>query len=129
MCMVESGKVKCQICGCEISEEESYMFKGAVLCEDCHMEETHPVQTCDPKAIYSAKVLGEAEKQSGKDSLDDLQKDIYKFVVEKGKVTLQEICTEFNLSPVRAQNQLAILRHLELVKGKKEADNTYIVPF
>jgi hypothetical protein len=129
MFMVESGKSKCQICGCEIAEGESYMFKGVVLCEDCHMEETHPVQTCDPKAVRSAKVLGQSDKPSGKDSLDDLQKAMYKFVTDKGKVTLQEICAEFNLPPVRAQNQLAILRHLELIKGKKEADNTYIVPF
>ena len=127
--MSESGKVKCQICGCEISEEDSYLFKGAILCEDCHMEETHPVQTCDPKALHSAKVLGQADKASGKDSLDDQQKALYKFITDKGKVTLKEICAELDLSPVRAQNQLAILRHLELVKGKKEADNTYIVPF
>jgi hypothetical protein len=127
--MSESEKMKCQICGCEISEEDSYLFKGATLCEDCHMEETHPVQTCDPKAVYSAKKLGQADKVSGKDSLDDQQKALYKFVTEKGKVTLQEICAELDLSPVRAQNQLAILRHLELVKGKKEAANTYIVPF
>ena len=127
--MAETGKLKCQICGCEISKENSYMFKGAILCEDCHMEETHPVQTCDPKALYSTKILCQADKPSGKDSLDDQQKALYRFVTDKGKVTLQEICTEFNLSPVRAQNQIAILRHLELVKGKKEGDNTYIVPF
>ena len=127
--MVESEKGKCQICGCEISEEESYTFKGRVLCEDCHMEETHPVQTCDPKAVYSAKVLGQTEKQTGQGNLDYQQQAIYKFVTNKGKVTLEEICAEFNLSPVRAQNQLAILRHLELIKGKKETDNTYIVPF
>jgi hypothetical protein len=127
--MPETGKTKCQICGCEISEENSYMFKGAILCEDCHMEETHPLITCDPKAVYSAKVLSQSDSQSGKDSLDAVQKALYKFVTDKGKVTLQEICAEFNLSPVRAQNQLAILRHLELIKGKKEADNTYIVPF
>ncbi len=127
--MAETGKMKCQICGCEITEENSYMFKGVILCEDCHMEETHPVQTCDPKALYSAKILGQADKPSGKDRLDDQQKALYRFVTDKGKVTLQEICAEFNLSPVRAQNQLAILRHHELVKGKKEANNTYIVPF
>jgi hypothetical protein len=127
--MPETGKTKCQICGCEISEENSYLFKGAILCEDCYMEETHLVITCDPKAVYSAKVLSQSDSQSGKDSLDAVQKALYKFVTDKGKVTLQEICAEFNLSPVRAQNQLAILRHLELIKGKKEADQTYIVPF
>jgi hypothetical protein len=127
--MTETGKTKCQICGCEISDGDSYLFKGKILCEDCHMEETHPVKTCDPKAVYSAKVMGQLDRQSGKDSLDALQKALYKFVTDKGKVTLQEICAEFNLSPVSAQNQLAILRHLELIKGKKEADKTYIVPF
>ena len=93
------------------------------------MEETHPVVTCDPKAVHSAKVLSQANKPNAKDRLDDLQKDLYRFVADKGKVTFEEICEEFNLSPVRAQNQLAILRHLELIKGKKEADSTYIVPF
>jgi hypothetical protein len=127
--MTETEKAKCQICGCEVSDETSYVLRGKVLCEDCYMEETHPVQTCDPKAVYSAKVLGHSDRQSGKDGLDDLQKALYKFVKDKGKVTLQEICDEFNLSPVRAQNQFAILRHLELVKGKKEGDQTYIVPF
>jgi hypothetical protein len=121
--MTEKGKTKCQICGCEISEANSYTLGDKVLCDDCYMEETHPVQTCDPKAVRSAKVLGQTK------SLDDLQKAIYTFVKDKGKVTLQEICDEFNLSPVRAQNQFAILRHLELVKGKKEGDKTYIVPF
>ena len=127
--MSENRKMKCQICGCEISEKNSYMLGDAVLCDDCYMEETHPVQTCDPKAVRSAKLLDQTGSKDGKDSLDDLQKAIYKFVKDKGKVTLQEICAEFNLSPVKAQNQLAILRHLELTKGKKEADNTYIVPF
>ena len=127
--MSDSEKLKCQICGCEITKETSYTFKGLILCEDCHMEETHPVITCDPKAVHSAKVLGKSATQNGEASLDELQKALYRFVTDKGKVTLEEICAEFNLSPVRAQNQLAILRHLELIKGKKEADNTYIVPF
>jgi hypothetical protein len=127
--MGENRKMKCPICGCEILEQNSYLLGDAVLCDDCYMEETHPVQTCDPKAVRSAKLLDQTGNKGGKDSLDDLQKAIYKFVKDKGKVTLQEICAEFNLSPVKAQNQLAILRHLELTKGKKEADNTYIVPF
>jgi hypothetical protein len=54
---------------------------------------------------------------------------MYEFVLDRGKVTLQEVCAEFNLSPAKAQIQFAVLRHLELVKGKKEADTTYIVPF
>ena len=112
--MSENGKMKCQICGCEISEKNSYKLGDAVLCDDCYMEETHPVQTCDPKAVRSAKLIDQTGSKGGKDSLDDLQKAIYKFVKDKGKVTLQEICVEFNLSSVRAQNQLAVLRHLEL---------------
>ena len=127
--MAETGKVKCQICGCEVLREKSYMLGDAVLCDDCYMEETHPVQTCDPKAVRSAKVLCEADSQCGTNSLDDQQKALYKFVKDKRKVTLEEICAEFNLLPVKAQNQFAVLRHLELVKGRKEGDQTCIVPF
>jgi hypothetical protein len=127
--MVEPEKVKCQICGYEISEKESHLFKETILCEDYHMEETHPVQTCDPKAVHSAKVLGQADKASLKNSLDDQQKALHKFITDKGKVTLQEICVKLNLSLVKAQNQIAILRHLEQVKGKKENAISYIVPF
>lgn len=121
--MTETGNVKCQICGCIISKENSCTLGDMVVCDDCYVEETHPIQTCDPKAVHSAKVLGQTK------SVDDLQRTLYKFVKDKRKITLQEVCAEFNLSAVRVQNQFAVLRHIELVKGKKEGDKTYIVPF
>jgi hypothetical protein len=60
--VTETEKTRCKTCGCEISEENRYVLGGATLCDDCYMEETHPVNPCDPKAVYSAKVLGQSGK-------------------------------------------------------------------
>ena len=37
--------------------------------------------------------------------------------------------TKFSLSPRDVQNQIATLRHCELVRGSKEDEGVFIVPF
>jgi predicted HTH transcriptional regulator len=121
--------MKCQSCGSTISVEESYVLNGRTLCEDCYLEEGHPVKACNPWAVHSAKQL---QKQSGtraEENLTDTQKAIYTFVKSKGKVTIRELVDNLNLSRTEIEKQLAILRHLELTKGKLEDKKTYIVPF
>jgi hypothetical protein len=44
-------------------------------------------------------------------------------------VTAAELTAEFELSPDELQSQLAILRHCELLRGSKEGDKVYVVPF
>ncbi|MCW8802035.1 MAG: hypothetical protein OQK81_01625 [Candidatus Bathyarchaeota archaeon] len=119
---------KCSICGVELSEDEVYVFQGRTLCEDCHMEETHPVKVCNPLPVMAAKNLGTTKKDP-EEVLDELQKSIYKFVMDNKKVTIYQLSTEFNLTEAQLTNQIAILRHLELIKGKKQGAITYIVPF
>jgi hypothetical protein len=123
-----SQTIKCDICGCDLSKEETYSLKGKTLCEDCHMEETHPVKICNPLPVRSAKKLTESKKDP-KESLSELQKSIYNHIVNNQNVTAKKLCTKFSLTEVKLNNQLAILRHLELVKGKKDGVNVYIVPF
>lgn len=118
----------CSICGCELCEGEIYTFHGRTLCEDCHMEETHPVKVCNPLPVMAAKNLGSTKKDP-KDVLNELQNALYDFVVGNKKVTSQQLCSEFNLTEAKLNNQLAVLRHLELIKGKKEGSNVYIVLF
>ena len=120
---------KCQICGCELTEEETYIFNGKILCEDCHMEETHPVTVCNPWPVLSAKKMKKPDAQTAEEQLDKLQKAIYNYVILRKKVTAQELCSQFNISEVKLQNQMAVLRHLELVKGQKDGDKRCIVPF
>ncbi len=123
-----SKKQTCSICGVELSEDEVYLLHEKVLCEDCHMEETHPVKVCNPLPVMAAKNMGTTKKDP-KEVLDELQKSIYKFVKDNKKVTIQQLSTEFNLTEAKITNQIAILRHLELIKGKKQGAITYIVPF
>ena len=119
---------KCDICGCDLSDEEIYNLNGKTLCEDCHMEETHLVKVCNPLPVMAAKNLGN-NKQDPINILSELQKTIYKHIVGNQKVTIKQLCTKFSLTEVNLNNQLAILRHLELIKGKKDGDTIYIVSF
>ena len=50
-------------------------------------------------------------------------------VKEKGKVTREKVMENFGLTETQLQTQLATLRHCELVKGHKETDKVYLVPF
>jgi predicted HTH transcriptional regulator len=119
---------KCDICGCDLSDEEIYSLNGKTLCEDCHMEETHPVKVCNPLPVMAAKKIVSKDKDV-ENSLSELQKTIYKHIVGNQKVTVKQLCNKFSLTEVNLNNQLAILRHLELIKGKKDGDTVYIVQF
>lgn len=122
--MPRSENGNCQNCGCKVLREESYLLNGRTLCEDCYLEESHPIRTCNPWPAYSAKRL-----RTSKERLTDLQKAIYNYIKSKGTVTKQELADKFSLSYVKIENQLAILRHLDLTKIKKEKEKTYTVLF
>lgn len=123
-----SETTKCDMCGCDLSDEESYSLNGKTLCEDCHMEETHPIKICNPLPVMAAKKITNNNKDP-KDGLSELQETIYNHIADNQKVTIKQLRIKFNLSEVKLNNQLATLRHLELVKAKKDGTNVYIVPF
>jgi predicted HTH transcriptional regulator len=99
------------------------------LCDDCYLEKSYRVKACNPMATYSAKRFQESDGLDARERLNDLQKAIYEFIKSKGKATGQELSNRFNISQAETENQLAILRHLELTKAKKEKNRIYIVPF
>jgi hypothetical protein len=121
--------VKCQRCQREISEDESFGYFGEVLCDDCYMDARSPAKACDPWAVYSATRTRESSGLSGAEGLTSLQQEIYTFIKNKGKVTGEEIIKEFNITQRDLQSQIATLRHCELVRGQKENNKVYIVPF
>ena len=59
--------------------------------------------------------------------MTDLKKEIYEYIQSQGKATMADIKARFNLSETELNNQFAILRHCQLLKGKKEGDTIYIV--
>ena len=121
--------INCDRCHREIPESESFQHLSLTLCEDCYMDALQPNRTCDPWAVYAAAQTREQAGLEGTEGLTTLQQAIYAFVKNRGKATPQEIATKFSLSERDFHNQFATLRHCELVKGKKEGERVYIVPF
>lgn len=121
--------MKCNRCGREVPAEDSYQHLGEALCEDCYIDVRYPPKACDPWAVYSATRSRESAGLQGTQGLIEPQRAIYEFVKEKGKVTRDEIMAKYNLKAAELQKHLAVLRHCELVKGHKEGDSVYLVPF
>ncbi len=121
--------MKCNRCGSDITERDSYTYRGETLCEDCYLDIRLEVKACDPWAVYSATRSRESANFKETVGLTDLQKEIYALVKRKGKVTREEVIENLNVSEQELQTQLATLRHCELVKGHKEGDKIYLIPF
>jgi len=121
--------VKCQKCGQEISREDGFKRGEQILCEDCYLKATHRIQTSDPFAVSSAKQFRKTSGFKATEGLTELQKAICEFTKSRGRATIEELCTTFHLSPQELENQIAILRHCELVKGQKEGNKVYLTPF
>jgi len=119
--------IKCQNCGKEVSEEEVFATEGKTLCEDCYIDVGHRIRICDPWGERSKKIFRKGHGLEGTDGLTDLQKAIYEYIETRGKATRMELMEEFKLPATELDNQFAILRHCQLLKGRKEGDNVYIV--
>ncbi len=121
--------MKCSRCGREISGDDSYQHLSETLCEDCYIDIRYPPKACDPWAVYSATRSRESQGLKGTEGLTDLQKAIYAFIRGKGKVTREGLRENFGMKEIELQTQLATLRHCELIKGHKEDNSVYLVPF
>ena len=119
--------IKCHSCGKEIGEDEVFATEGKTLCEDCYIDVGHKIRVCDPWGERSKKIFRKSHGLEGTDGLTDLQKEIYEYISEKGKATREQLMERFELPAAELENQFAILRHCQLLKGKKEADAVYIV--
>ncbi len=121
--------MECYKCKDPIPQGEECKFNNNFICEDCYIETLSPPKTCDVAAVHSAKKHRAAMGQTGTEGLTEQQKDIVDFINEQGKSTKPEIAEKFDLKEKELERQFAILRHCELLKGKKEGDKIYVVPF
>jgi len=92
-------------------------------------EVSRRIQGCDPWAVYTAKRFRKLAGLQGTQGLTKQQKTIYEFIKSKGKVTFEELHRAVQLPPQELENQIAVLRHCELVKGQSEEGKVYLVPF
>lgn len=121
--------IKCHFCGQEIPIEESYMWFGARICEDCYFEKSSPVRVCDPWAVYSAKQTLKAYGVEAEEILSEKQRKIYNIVKAKGKITFDELLEELKVSKSELESHIAIMRHLELIIEQIEKGKIVIAPF
>jgi late competence protein required for DNA uptake (superfamily II DNA/RNA helicase) len=117
--------MRCDRCSQEIPEDDAYMHLGETLCEDCYLDARLEVKACDPWAVHSATRFRESSGLKGTEALMGLQKEIHELMKRKRKV----IRESFSISEQEMQTQLATLRHCETVKGHKEGDKVYLIPF
>jgi len=125
----ENNLVKCANCGQEVPEEDAFQEGGQFICEECYLDKHQTIKACDPWGVHSKKVLRERAGQEGTEGLTDLQKRIYELIVSRNGATPAEIVRELEISSNELQNQIAILRHCELLKGQDRDGVIYVVPF
>jgi predicted HTH transcriptional regulator len=121
--------LNCHRCQESIPAGEECRYLSQVLCEDCYIEAVDQAKTCDVAAVHAAKRHRAALGQQGTEGLTELQRRICDFVRERGKTTRAEIAREFGLADRDVERQFAVLRHCEVLKGAKEGDQIFIVPF
>jgi hypothetical protein len=125
--MAQEGTIKCQECGKDLPEDNCFISEGKTLCEDCYIDAGQRIKVCDPWGERSKLIFRESHGLAGTEGLTKLQKSIYEFIKKQGKATKEDLAKEFGLKPTELENEFAILRHCQLLKGKKEGDKIYLV--
>jgi len=112
----------CSKCGGEIKPEEAVKDGNRVLCEDCYFDEVSPVRVCDPWAVMLAK-------KAKTKKLKERQQAIYDLVKRRGKVRIEDVAKELGIAIADVEREFAVLRHLELIKARREGNDIFIVSF
>jgi len=120
--------MKCERCGREISEDQSYVHQGKVLCDDCLMDIGLSIKECDPWATYVDTHTRERSGQTGTEGLTETERKVYEFIKSKGRATREEVMANLSLSELELKAQLVPLMHSELVKEHSEGDKMYLIP-
>ena len=119
---------KCTRCDREISEDQSFVYQGKVLCEDCLMDIGLSAKECDPWATYVDTRTRERLGLKGTEGLTEIEKKVYEFVKSKGRATREEVMKNLGLSELDLKAQLVPLMHSELIKEHSEGGTMYLIP-
>ncbi|CEO87387.1 MAG TPA: hypothetical protein GX520_05630 [Syntrophaceticus sp.] len=117
--------MRCEKCQADVANEDTFQYGGQTICEDCYIEAMSRPQPCDPGAVSAARAARELQGHKGIEGLTPIQKKIYNFLKEKGKVPREELAKYMQLTPEELQGQFAVLRHCELARGFKEGNKIY----
>lgn len=121
--------VKCARCGEEVNRDDTYSHRGQELCEDCYMGALQAPKTCDVAATQHAVKHRQSTGQTGTEGLLPIQKQIYDYISDNEMVTREQVMESLGIPDWELEKQIAVLRHCELVKGKKVEGKVYLVLF
>lgn len=120
--------MECSRCGRKLTEDQSYVYRDKIMCEDCLMDVGLSFKECDPWATYIDTNARKRRGVTGAAELTETQAKVYAFVKTKGQVTRQEIMENLGLSEKELDAQLISLMHTELVKEAGSGGRQYLVP-
>ncbi|MBI5440622.1 MAG: hypothetical protein HY900_05340 [Deltaproteobacteria bacterium] len=113
--------MRCSRCDKEISAEDAVNRGGQLVCEDCLMDLLSPAKACDPWAVKMAKgSMGTTADAIA--SLRGVEKRLYELVCERGGVPKVDLPALLEVSLDQVDRAIAVLRHMELVRGHKAED-------
>jgi hypothetical protein len=118
--------MRCDQCNTPIEPGEEKEHLGRTLCEDCYMDALSPPKGCDPWAVYTAKSC--EARAGGNAALTPLQERILGILKETGGVEPRELHKLLGGEPrlKDLERELAVLRHMEKVRGEKRGDRVVI---
>lgn len=120
--------MKCSRCGKELTEDQSYVYQGRIMCENCVMDVGLSLKECDPWATYVDTSSRKRRGLTGTAELTEMEAKVYDLVKAKGKATRADIMEELAISERELEAQLVSLMHTELVKEIGEGGKRYLTP-
>lgn len=120
--------LNCSRCGRQLSENQSYVYQGKVMCEDCVMDVGLSIKECDPWASYVDTSARKRRGLVGTAGLTETEAKIYEFIKNRGRATREEVMEDFGFSEPELESQLVSLMHSELVKERGERGKMFLVP-
>ena len=122
-------RLKCERCGAEVEDEDSYMLRDERVCEDCYFDSAMPQHPCDPIAQSDAERFSEVFGEVKPEELLEEQRKVYEFIKEKGKVTPIEIMQKFGMRQGELTQIFIVLRRFKLAKGARIDGEICSVPW
>jgi predicted HTH transcriptional regulator len=119
--------MNCSRCRKEITEDQSYVYNGKVMCEDCVMDVGLTLKECDPWATYVDTSARKRHGATGTAELTDSEARTYELIKARGRATRKEVMDSLNLKESDLNAHLQILMHSELVKEMGEGGQRYLV--
>ena len=106
--------MQCQRCKTDIPKGEERELHGQCLCEDCYIDLLSPLKACDPWAVHSAQSFSKSESPV----LTPIQERIIAVLKKNGPTEPKDLSGMFELDEKDLEREIAILRHMERVRGE-----------